>query len=40
MDNRVELATVFDALPAGAHVIKVWRLDDNVVLEGLDVLPR
>ena len=40
MDNRVELAAVFDALPAGAHVIKVWRLDDNVVLEGLDVLPR
>jgi len=40
MDNRVELATVFEALPAGAHVIKVWRLDDNVVLEGLEVVPR
>jgi hypothetical protein len=40
VDNRVELSTVFDALPAGAHAIKVWRLDDNVILEGLEVVPR
>jgi len=39
-DNRVQLSARFDTLPAGRHVIALWRLDDNVVVEGLDVLPR
>ena len=34
-DNRVVLSARFEALAAGKHVIRVWRLDDNAVLQRL-----
>jgi len=34
-ENARVLETTFAGVPAGAHVIKVWRLDDNVVLQKL-----
>jgi hypothetical protein len=33
--NAVELSASFPGVTAGKHTIKVWRLDDNVVLEKL-----
>jgi hypothetical protein len=35
MDNNRILETTFANTRAGAHVIKIWRLDDNVVLQKL-----
>ncbi len=34
-DNARVLRTTFPELGAGKHTIKVWRLDDNVVLQKL-----
>jgi hypothetical protein len=34
-DNARVLATTFADVPAGPYVIKVWRLDDNMVLQKL-----
>lgn len=36
-DNLQTVAARFPAMSAGAHTIKVWRLDDNAVLERLDI---
>ncbi|KRG43246.1 hypothetical protein ARC20_00615 [Stenotrophomonas panacihumi] len=33
IENRRVLRAVFPGVAAGKHVLKVWRLDDNVVLE-------
>ncbi|WP_369058378.1 glycosyl hydrolase 115 family protein [Caulobacter sp. 73W] len=33
MDNARVVRASFPAVAAGAHVVKVWRLDDNVVLQ-------
>ncbi len=38
IDNRVELTADFGGVTAGNHVIKVWRIDDNVVLEAVDIV--
>ncbi|GAB4524413.1 MAG: hypothetical protein Kow00133_12660 [Amphiplicatus sp.] len=40
INNRVVLSAKFDAVRAGTHTVKVWRLDDNVVLEKIEVVPR
>lgn len=40
IDNRAELSAEFDPLPAGRHTVKLWRLDDNVVVESLEIVPR
>jgi hypothetical protein len=32
-DNAYVLTTTFPALPAGPHTIKIWHIDDNVVLQ-------
>ena len=37
IDNGVTLSADMAAVPAGAHTVKVWRLDDNVVLERIEV---
>lgn len=34
-DNRVHLSTSLGILAIGRHTIKIWRLDDNMVLETL-----
>jgi hypothetical protein len=34
-DNAVQLSADMGSLAAGKHVVKIWRLDDNVVLEKL-----
>lgn len=39
-ENRVDLSASFDALATGRHTVKVWRLDDNAVVEGLEIVPR
>lgn len=31
--NGTDLETTFDGVPAGWHTLKLWRLDDNVVVE-------
>jgi hypothetical protein len=36
-DNVVRLTTRIDGLRAGRHVIKVWRVDDNIVLQKVAV---
>lgn len=38
-DNEVVLTASFKGLQAGKHVIKVWRLDDNAVLQQLVLEP-
>lgn len=40
IENGVTVSTRFDSVRAGAHVVKVWRLDDNVVLESISVESR
>ena len=39
IDNRVELAADFGQLPAGRHTVKLWRLDDNAIVEALEIVP-
>ena len=34
-DNIVRLSTPASQLAAGKHIVKVWRIDDNVVLQKL-----
>ncbi|GGD12478.1 glycosyl hydrolase 115 family protein [Aquisalinus flavus] len=36
-DNGFTLTAEFDDLSAGAHTIKLWRLDDNIVIEHLRI---
>jgi len=36
-DNVVRLSASADNLPAGRHTVKIWRIDDNVVLQKLVV---
>ena len=38
-NNAVRLEARFDALAAGTHTVKLWRIDDNVVVEALEVEP-
>ncbi len=38
-DNEAVLSTRFTAVPPGRHVVRVWRLDDNVVLHRLVLTP-
>ena len=40
IDNRVQLEADFGPLPAGRHTVKLWRLDDNVIVEGLEIVPH
>ena len=35
IDNNFVLEAKFPGISAGKHVIKVWRLDDNVLLDRL-----
>jgi hypothetical protein len=35
MDNARMLQASFPGVAAGAHVVKLWRLDDNVVVQKL-----
>jgi hypothetical protein len=37
IQNRHSVAAQFPAIAPGPHTLKVWRLDDNVVLESLDI---
>jgi hypothetical protein len=37
--NAHEVAAVFPGLEAGRHTIKVWRIDDNSVVDGITVEP-
>ena len=39
IDNEVALSTKLGAVPAGKHAVKVWRIDDNVILEKIEILP-
>ena len=39
-ENRVDLSANFDSLAAGRHTVKVWRLDDNAIVEALEVVSR
>jgi hypothetical protein len=38
--NLRTVSTTFPQLPAGRHVLKVWRLDENVVLQRIEVSIR
>lgn len=40
IDNCVELSAEFEPLPAGRHTVKLWRLDDNALVEALELVPR
>ena len=35
IDNGVTLDHTFADVAAGRHTLKVWRIDDNVILEGV-----
>ncbi len=39
IDNNFVLEAKFPGLAAGKHIIKVWRLDDNVLLTKLVLSP-
>ena len=38
MNNGLTLSAGFEAVPSGNHTVKVWRLDDNVIVEQIQVL--
>ncbi len=38
-DNAVYLEARFDTLAAGQHTVKLWRIDDNVIVEALELDP-
>lgn len=38
-DNDAVLSARFDGVAPGRHVVRVWRLDDNVVLQKLVIVP-
>jgi hypothetical protein len=40
IDNGTTLSAHFDALEVGDHTLKVWRLDDNIVLESIELVPQ
>jgi hypothetical protein len=40
IDNDFVLEAKFPGVTVGNHVIKVWRIDDNMVLTRLVVTPR
>lgn len=39
IENRVILKARLAAVPAGRRVLKLWRLDDNVVVQGIEIVP-
>jgi hypothetical protein len=40
IDNGTTLSAHFDPLEVGDHTLKVWRLDDNIVLESIELVPQ
>ena len=38
-DNAVYLETQFQGLEAGRHTVTLWRIDDNVIVEALELVP-
>lgn len=40
INNGTDVETTFDNVTAGAHTLKLWRLDDNVVVEGVSLGSR
>ena len=40
IDNRVVLSADFDEVPPGEHTVTVRRLDDNVILECIEIVPH
>jgi hypothetical protein len=40
IDNRHVLKTTFDELAAGKHTLKLWRLDDNIIIEKIVISPN
>lgn len=39
INNGHDVETVFDGVASGEHTLKIWRLDDNVVIERITIGP-
>ncbi len=40
IEHQIELDVVFENVEAGDHAFKIWRLDDNVIVDGLRLSQR